>query len=226
MDHRDAVESQACEKYLLGELAPDEREAFEEHFFSCSECAAELRASVEFLGASREVFAASPPTPPLADHVRPRRGWFSWLNPLVAGPVFAALLLFVAYQNLVTIPKYKKAASTRVLPMHSLLAANTLGDDALTFSVASDEPFGTYVDLPYDPAFSRYGLVLESPSGKTTPLRSLNSAEAQKTQVITINPGKQAGKYSIVVYGLATPSADPSSAKELARLQFTVAFTH
>jgi hypothetical protein len=225
MEHHEALESRACEKYLLGELAPAEREAFEEHYFSCSECADQLRCAVEFLSSSREIFAASQATPPVADYIRPPGGWFPWMNPFVSGPVFAALLLFLAYQNLVTIPKYKEAASSRVLPMHSLITANTLGESALTFAVTPERPFGTYVDLPYDPAFSLYRLVLQSPSGQTTPLRSLNSAEAQKTQVITINPGKQAGEYTIVVYGLATPDAEPSSAKELARLQFTVAFT-
>jgi len=225
MDHNQALESQACEKYLLGELPPAERDAFEEHYFSCSECAAEVRSALEFLGASREIFAASRASLPVADHIGPARGWRLWLNPFLAGPVFAALLLFVAYQNLVTIPKYKEAGSPRVLPMHSLITANTLGD-ALRFTVKPEEPFGIYVDPPYDPTFALYRLALQSPSGKISFLRSLNRAEAQKTQVIIINPGQQAGLYSIVVYGLPTPSADPSSAKELAKLEFTVAFMH
>jgi hypothetical protein len=226
MDHNEALQSQACEKYLLGELGPAERDAFEEHYFSCPECVAQLRAAVEFLGASREIFAASPAPRPSSASVRTSIGWFAWLKPAYALSALAVLLVVVGYQNLVTIPRYKDAASPRVLPMHSLITANTLGDESLTFSVAQDQPFGLYFDAPYDPSFSVYRLVLQSPSGATTPLRTLSFAEAQKRQVITINPGKQAGKYTIVVSGLANPNADPSSAKELARLQFTVAFTN
>jgi hypothetical protein len=230
MDHNEALQSQACEKYLLGELSPAERDAFEEHYFSCSECAIQLRSAADFLAASREILAGAPELASEAalkpDYRRPPHGWFSWLNPLLAGPAFAALLLLVAYQNFVTIPRYKQSASPRVLPMHSLITANTLGDDKLTFTVLPDQLFGVYVDAPYDPAYSTYLLTLLSPSGTATPLRSLNTAEAQKTQIIAINPGRQAGKYTIVVSGLASPSADPSSARELARLQFSVALAN
>jgi hypothetical protein len=55
-------------------------------------------------------------------------------------------------------------------------------------------------------------------------LRSLSYAEAQKTQVVVMNPGKVAGNYSLVILGQAkTQQAAPSV--ELARLQFTVAFS-
>jgi hypothetical protein len=223
MEHDEALQSQACEKYLLGELAPAERDAYEEHYFSCPECAAQLRVAVEFLGVSREIFAASPAPRPSLAPARPSISWGGWFKPAFAIPAFALLLAVIGYQNLVTIPRYKQAASPRVLSMHSLLTANTLGDESLNFTVAADQPFGLYVDVPYDPAYSTYHLTLLAPSGANTPLRSLTAAEAQKTQIITINPGKQAGSYSIVVYGLAAPNADPASAKELARLQFAIA---
>lgn len=224
MDHNQALQSQACEKYLLGELAPPERDAYEEHYFSCSECATQLRTTAEFLGASREILATSPELRPSLDPSRNGFGWLAWLKPVFAIPVFATLILFIGYQNFVTIPNYKHAAGPQVLPMHSLISANTRGDDSNSFAVSPNQPFGLYVDAPYDPAYSTYLLTLVVPSGATTSLRSLNAAEAQKTQIITVNPGNQAGKYTIVVSGLATPNAEPSSAKELARLQFTVAF--
>ena len=225
MDHNEALQSQACEKYLLGELSPALRDAYEEHYFSCSECALHLRSAAEFLSATREIFASTPAASSAQSPIR-TSGWFAWLKPAFALPAFAVLLLFIGYQNFVTIPQYKQAAAPRVLPMHSLITANTLGDESLNFSVISDQPFGLYVDVPYEPAYSAYILTLQSPSGASTPLRSINAAEAQKTQIISVNPGRQAGKYTIVVSGLPSPSAAPSSAKELARLQFTVALTN
>jgi hypothetical protein len=227
MDHNEALQSLACEKYLLGELSPAQRAAFEEHYFSCAECAIQLRSAADFLGASCEILASSPVPQAKPDAAPAPRRWFSWfLQPAFAAPAFALLLLVIGYQNFVTIPGYKQAAAPRVLPMHSLITANTLGVDHLTFTVLPDQPFGLYVDAPYDPAYSTYLLTLLSPSGAATPLRSLSAAEAQKTQIIAINPGREAGKYTIVVSGLASSTAGSSSAKELARLQFTVEVRH
>jgi hypothetical protein len=221
MNHKEAIESEACERYLLGELPAELCEQYEEHYFSCSECSAELRLAAEFLGSSRRTFAEAPALSGRPDG-RPARGWFRWMNPLVVAPVLAALLLFIAYQNLVTIPRYKHSAAPEVLPMYSLLTANTRGDQGLVFSVEPGQPFGLYVDVPVDPAYSTYLLRLESPGGASVPLRSLSSSEAQKTQVITVNPGRQAGSYALVISGLASGSA-PANSRELARLQFTVA---
>ncbi len=222
MDHELAVKSQACEKYLLGELAPELRDAYEEHYFSCGECAAQLRNAADLVRASREILAAVPSVRPKSDYVRLPRGWFPWLQPVIAIPTFAALLLLVGYQNFVTIPHWKQAAEPRVLRMFSLIAANTRGEGDLVFAAAANEPFGVYVDVPADPAYSSYLLRLEDAKGGSTLLRSLSAQEAQKTQVVTVNPGKQAGKFTIVVSGLRAAGADASTAKELARLQFTV----
>lgn len=223
MDHNEAMHFQACEKYLLGELSPDLREAYEEHYFSCQECALHLRTTAQFLGASRQVLAAQPAA---GTHVaaRPSAGWFAWLKPAIAIPVFAALLLFIGYQNIVTIPQYKQASSPTVLPMYSLIAGNTRGDQTLVFAVSPDQPFGLYVDVPADPSYSTYILRLRDPAGAITPLRSLTAVEAQKTQVLTLNPARQAGNYALIILGQANSAAGLSTPAELARIQFSVVF--
>ena len=43
MEHDQAMEIMAAEKYVLGELRDEEREQFEEHFFSCSHCAQDVK---------------------------------------------------------------------------------------------------------------------------------------------------------------------------------------
>lgn len=43
MDHLDAIRLRAAERYVLKQLTVAEAEAFEEHFFSCPECAEEVR---------------------------------------------------------------------------------------------------------------------------------------------------------------------------------------
>lgn len=56
MDHESAIRTRATERYLLGEIGEEEREQFEEHFFSCPVCADDLRAASEFASGARAVF--------------------------------------------------------------------------------------------------------------------------------------------------------------------------
>ena len=219
MDHNEALRSGACEKYLLGELALNEREAYEEHYFSCAECAAQLRSAALFLGASRELVAASPAPRTAAAAERTRS--FVWFRPAFALPAFALLLLVIGYQNLVTIPQYRQASTPRILTMHSLILADTRGEEGLHFTAAAGEPLGLYLDIPTDATHSHYLVRLEDPSGNSSLLRSVSSDEAKKTVVLVVDPGKRAGKYTVVVSGVADGSAKAST-DELARLQFTV----
>ena len=43
MEHQSAVELRFAERYLLGELSPEEAATFEAHFFECALCAEEVR---------------------------------------------------------------------------------------------------------------------------------------------------------------------------------------
>jgi len=225
MDHDQAVKSQVCEKYLLGELSPELRDAYEEHYFSCAECAMQLRSAAELIGAGQQILARTPAIGAKVQGAPKLGGWFKWLQPAIAIPVFASLLLLVGYQNFVTIPHLKQSVSSRVLPMFSLISTNTRGETAPEFVAQPDEPLGLYVDVPADAAYSTYDIRLEDPNGKTIPLRSLSYAEAQKTQVFVVNPGKTAGRYSLIIFGRAK-SEKGTATTELARLQFTVELNH
>lgn len=221
MDHESALKSQACEKYLLGELSPELRDAFEEHYFSCAECATELRSAAELVGAAQMVLKEAPAANQMA-RPEPRR-WARWLRPAIPVPVFATLLLLVGYQNLVTIPQLKNSVTSNVLPMFSLIAGNSRGEAVRQISARPNEPLGLYVDLPADPGYQTYQIRLQTPDGRTVDLRLLSYAEAEKTQVVVLNPGKVAGNYSLVILGQAK-AEHGSALTELARIPFTIAF--
>ena len=59
MTHQEAVETLAAERYLLNELSAADREAFEAHYFSCEECAADLRSTAAMLQGAKEGLAGS-----------------------------------------------------------------------------------------------------------------------------------------------------------------------
>ena len=60
MDHSEAVQLNATEKYLLGDLPTDQREAFEEHFFACTECAQDVKAAAILIDNARAVLREAP----------------------------------------------------------------------------------------------------------------------------------------------------------------------
>jgi len=55
MEHDEAVNSQAAERYAARELTPAQRDAFEEHFFDCPECADSVRFELAFAANVRAV---------------------------------------------------------------------------------------------------------------------------------------------------------------------------
>ena len=72
MDHNEAKTTHATERYLLNEMAPGERDAFEDHFFDCSECAEDVRDGAKMMAAGREVAREGA----TVHELRPRRNWF------------------------------------------------------------------------------------------------------------------------------------------------------
>jgi hypothetical protein len=98
MDHREAIQSMAAERYLLEEMSELERHAFEEHYFSCPECADDVRAGALLRTGVKEGLASVDAEPkPIAFAPRPAtRAW----KPAVFVPWAAAatLALVVGYQ--------------------------------------------------------------------------------------------------------------------------------
>jgi Putative zinc-finger len=60
MQHQDALDTLASERYLLGEMDAREREAFEAHFFACAPCAEDVRAGATLRDGVRAGFAKAP----------------------------------------------------------------------------------------------------------------------------------------------------------------------
>jgi hypothetical protein len=228
MDHNEALRLQAAEKYVMGELPAAVRDEYEDHYFECSECAADLESTFAFVETSKAVFRQEPQQALVPSTPEARRSWFKWLKPLVAVPSFAVVLVAFSYQTFVAVPYWKarsvESASPRVLPMFSLIAAGSRGAGFLSFEVRRGEPFGLYVDVPVDEAYKNYVLRLKDPAGQSKELRVLSSAEAKKTQVIAVDPANRPGAYEIEVAGLSAAEAGSTRGVRLATLNFVVSF--
>lgn len=114
MDHDASVRTHASERYLLGEMTELERHQFEEHYFSCAECAEDVRTGARLAAAARAVFAEQAATPAPAGS---RQGWREWLRWPVLAPSFAAACLAVVagYQSVLVIPALRRTAEPQAL---------------------------------------------------------------------------------------------------------------
>ena len=226
MDHNDAVRLQAAEKYALGEFPPNLRDEYEEHFFECAECAVDVKAVAAFADASREVLRApeklaEKKTAPAQD------GWLSWLRPVIAVPAFAALLLIIGYQSLVTIPKAKEAAtrgaSQILFSSHALRGVNTAGEEGRTLSIRPDEAFFLNFDFVPTRSFDSYVVQLEDAAGGVLLRSKIAGGNANQEAHFPIPAGVlHPGKYVLAFYG--DPGGKINPQNDAGRLQFMVEF--
>lgn len=233
MDHNEAVRLQAAEKYLLGELPKEQHAAFEEHFFDCPACAEEMKATAAFMESARQVYREQVPETVEVKGLVPAsptaRGWFAWLRPAFAVPVFAALLLFIGYQNGVTIPNLKQASPGVVIgegaKSFSLLSADSRGEgtSAPRIAVGAREDFRLEVDMPGNSS-TGYSCQIQDESGKVLASFTVSSEEAKNTVTRIIRGGSlKPGRYTIAIFKGQTP-AQTDNQSAAAQKSFVVEF--
>ena len=208
MDHSEAVQLMATERYLLGELPPAVRDAFEEHFFECQECALDVRAGAAFIDGAK-LHLAAPASVPAAAPARPasrRRDWFSWWKPAFAVPAFAALLLIVGYQNLATIPSLRSAArQPRLAPWATLHVATR---DGAPLPVIANRKSGAVllIDVPDTASYSSFTFSLQDPQGRQFWAETIAASAIENGQqplsLLIPGMGLQEGSYTLTISGI------------------------
>lgn len=225
MNHLDATQSMAVEKYVLNELTPELRSEFEEHYFDCAECANDLRTTTAFLDAAKAEFKAASVTKPLPVAAAKKQGPWLW-RPAFVMPALAACLLFIVYQNTVVVPRLHQQIaqfrSPEILPSVSLIGGDSRGGQIPSIAVPPAHPFLLLLDIPTQDRFSSYTCSLYSPSGKLAWQVQVSAQEAKDTISITIPAADGTdGKYSLHVQG-KTDSSNLETPVDLARYSFVL----
>ena len=218
MDHGEAVKTMAAERYLLQELTPEERDAFEAHYFECQECAMDLRAGAAFVDEASlqlpELAAKSPASAPVEARTRTAKtnGWFFSWRPAFAGLVFASLLVVIGYQNLVMYPALRESATQpRIIPL-APLHGETRGAGHLV--ITTDRKHG--IALPIDTfgsldsvSYPSYVLELQGPDEKllwSETVAAPGNDETLNRSYLVVIPGAALhnGLHTLVVSGIAS----------------------
>jgi len=228
MEHERAVQNLAVECYLLGEMTPGEREAFEEHYFECGVCAEDVRTASQFLEDVKEVLGTgrSPLAVPVTgrealEQRAPRWNWTTWLQPQFATAIVGVLGIVAAVETFSTIPSLKQKVSEVSAPrsVHStVLKPQTRGASTVLNVKAGESALLTLdgLDLPVAAA-GRLQFVVKSNDGRDVLSFSGEYSGANEPVVISFPKlDLPAGSYVLRVETTSTAG----TARELGRYPF------
>jgi hypothetical protein len=230
MEHNEAIQISAAEKYVLRELSDDQRDAYEEHFFDCSQCAADIKAAMIFADASREIFAddLNRPVSEIDQlHGRPQSRWLHWLpslRPAFALPAFAALafVLLIGYYFMFSATRTTEIAAvsgqfagpdTLQSSVHLLPEQRRGSADLPVVKVRPAERFTLDFDFIPSQKFDSYRGELQDAAGRLVlPVTLVGDMAMREVNVVVPGGLVHPGKYTLAFAGVsAAPSA--SSAK-------------
>jgi Putative zinc-finger len=203
MTHEDAVNSRAVEKYLLSELAAEERAQFEEHFFDCPECAADVRVGEIFASNARAVFsekAGLQPTPRPANPFAVR-GLPDWLRPAL-GFAFA-LVIVLAVMNWVLLTRLSRLEAPQSYPAF-FLHGTARGDDQVLSVPRTVRFVGVALDVPPGRRFPKYRCILTDASGRRKLSADLPAPVDPDSVLNVLMPASDlvSGRYNLVLGGI------------------------
>ena len=208
MEHTEAKSMQCAEKYVLGELSPSERSAFEEHYFTCQECAADVKAITTFIAASRRIFQE---TPASERAKKPAGGWFAWLRPQIAVPVLAVLLLFAGYRathpSMLTGEVLRGGAGSSMYSSYGLRGGDRVASESTAIVVSRGEAFVVRFDflksMDKDKvAYESYRSDLVDATGRVMVRYPLDASQLQREVSLVVPAGAvKPGEYHLKLYG-------------------------
>jgi hypothetical protein len=199
MDHAQAIQTQAAEKYLLGEFSAAEQDEFAEHFFDCEECAKDVRIAALFIDTAKKVMAAG-----LADkpQLRVKRSSSGWQPAWYAVAASIALLAIILYQNVVTIPKLRSFAAPQALEYFSIVGMGSRSTGQTVVTPSHERPFILLADIPSHENIDQYRCEILNADGKPVLSIDVSEALARKTVPLLIPASTLSpGTYSFAISG-------------------------
>jgi putative zinc finger protein len=110
MMHQQIEDQEIIERYVRDQLGPEERKAFEEHFFACDACFKKLQATERFVAGIRDAASRGLLEDRPADYVHAPSSWRAWMFPALTASSCAAiaLALVAGWTLLSKVPKLQK----------------------------------------------------------------------------------------------------------------------
>jgi len=229
MQHHEADQTMAVERYLLGDMTGAELAQFEEHMFECSECAELVKTGAVFVENARAVLREPPvharrEAKTQAVTWKPTPWWkILWAPALAPALVALVLVCIVGYQQLVVI----RGLRSRLAEVNAPQALATFALHAVSRSAEQSfvvppnvQFFSLYFDVAQESA-SGYSCFILDGTGSVRFTEHLLPPKPEAGGVVTLLIGRSmlpAGHYTLVV------SAEAPHAAEIGRFPFMVEY--
>jgi hypothetical protein len=205
MEHTEAIETNASDRYVLRQLSAAEADAFEEHYFDCADCAEDVRLGMTIMEGGRRLVreAGEPVETPMAPVVpidsRPR--WSKWIPAaavaaMMAIPINIALLMRM--QNAVARgPLFAVAAQhdPSVVRGPGTAAPATAGE----ITIQEGDTAIVWIAVMTGPSYSRYELQVMR--GTSVLGKQPLTPEQVEDPIPFVPLGMGAGTYHLVIHG-------------------------
>jgi hypothetical protein len=216
INHDDAIKNLMAERYLLSELNTDERDAYEEHLFSCDACFEQVKAGTEFVSHLRHI---DTPQPPLAP------GFMSRIIAATRQPLtitmFTFLVLmggFAVHQN--SEISYLKEPRPEI---RSVLTGIAHGSSEIhLIRVPRNSALSLNVEYAPKGEFISYRAQILSSYGKALYTVALPETQVGTTATIALPADAlKPAQYSMVVFGRRSDGTQEEVGRGAFELQFT-----
>jgi hypothetical protein len=217
MDHSEALETQAVEKYLLGEMSPAQADEFAEHFFDCEACASDLRMTSAFVDTTKKVLSTDRPQLLSSG---PKRLSSPWQPARYAIAAAVALFAFILYQNTITIPRLRTSSAPQALAFFSMADLGARSAVSPVIHPVQGKPFILLLDIPPQANASEYRCQILTQNGSQVVSIDVPEGTANKTVPLYIPASALThGDYLLTISGR---SANETSFTEFERHPFQV----
>jgi hypothetical protein len=226
MDHETAIRLNATERYFLGELPAEDRDAFEEHYFECEECAADVQAMTIFAANAREVFRQERSGPPRADPPAMPAGVLSRHRVLwISAALNLCLLAVSGYIWFGVQPQIRRELAEAKAPQFvqdvSVLGVARGPGDLREIAAATRRiVFSFYLREP----FQSFAYQLKPESGPVQPRQTLPAPpkeDSAESHLSISTAGLEPGVYEIAIWGINGVVETP-----VGQSKFRLAATH
>lgn len=214
VDHQQAVKDMLAERYLLGELAESDRDAYEAHLFECNTCFAQIKAGTDFVDYLKQHGAYVPVETPVPS------GWRRLLGqafrPAPAFAFAACLLAATGFYQDITIKRLKapQVESRYMLTEPSRAAENVL-------QVSRHSRIRLALEFQPQPQFASYETQILQQDGKVRFAIPFTLLPSQDMIEISLYAGDLApGSYSMRVQATDQNGAMQQLAQGFFRMQF------
>lgn len=220
MTHEQAVKIQAVERYFLGELTDEQRDAFEAHYFDCKECFDQVQLSQDF---QHHAHAVMEDEPARAPEPGSKPSWLAALLGDFRRPAMAfvsAMLLFAVGTGLYQHSKIVSLKAPRVETTY-MLAGESRGAAKLV-EVSRNSTLSLRVEFSRKPEFVSYKAQIVSESRKVKDSLPIPSDQTDESVTVSLPASTlDPGNYALVVLGVTADGTQTAVGSGSFELKFT-----